>query len=612
MDDRLRHVGRALVYVDVCHAGTIGTIRSNNVNTAVEQVLKAPGQLLGFMATRSTEYAWEGENWGGGHGAFSYFILRGLSGEADKNDDGVVDVNELIEYVRSKVSESTRDQQHPTENISIKNSVELADIEKPGSPMTPWMPIAKGQGRGRGLLAQAVTPGTTKREAARDQEIANFEAAIDAGRIIPETPGSAYGILRDRLQGKLTPEQYRVAENELRVALEDQGQQVLLRYLEGDQVTQDAQNFLSGALYFAGARLLTPESLVLESKELFCRGRALLFTRRFNEAIPLLERAARLDARGAYSFNALGIAYLELANYDRASDAFRDAIRLAPYWVYPRHNLALALTEKGQYAAAIATYRDARPLAPNYSYVAYNLGHVYQRIRLDREAETSYRDAARIATKAHDQGLRPAPAGRWSERAEVWNALATLEEDRRHYDKARQLLRQALVDDTQSLSARHNLARMLSRQGPSTEAEQLWRQNLADDPTYLASRFALAAYLERNGRLDESAQQYQYVLTANANDGDPTGLDGTRELLSDVYVKLRRLPDAISALTPALKGNPGNPRLLEKMGDLHSQAGETQLAEQSYKEALKSYRIGADQSRVRKKLGLIPGAKTSK
>jgi tetratricopeptide (TPR) repeat protein/uncharacterized caspase-like protein len=611
MDDRLRRVGRALVYVDVCHAGTIGTIRSNNVNTAVEQVLKTPGQLLGFMATRSTEYAWEGENWGGGHGAFSYFILRGLSGEADKNDDGAVDVNELIEYVRSKVTESTRDQQHPIETVSIRNSVELADIEKPGVPMAPWMPIAKGQGRGRGLLAQAVTPGTTKREQARDRDVADFEAAIDSGRIIPETPGSAYGILRDRLMSRLTPDQYRVAENELRVALEDQGQQVLLRYLQGDQVTQDAQNFETGALYFAGARLLTPESLILESKELFCRGRALLFTRRFNEAIPLLERAARLDARGAYSFNALGIAYLEMARYDRAADAFRDAIRLAPYWVYPRHNLALAFTEQGQYAAAIAAYQDARPLAPNYSYVAYNLGHVYQRIRLDREAETSYRDAARIATKAHDEGLRPAPAGKWSERAEVWNALATLEEDRRHYDKARQLLRQALVDDTQSLSARHNLARLLSRQSPSTEAEQLWRQNLSDDPSYLASRFALAAYLERNGRLDEASQQYQYVLTTNASDGSSTGFVGTRELLSDVYIKLGRLPDAISALAPALKEDPGNPRMLEKTGDLYGQTGNSQKAEEAYQAAITAYRTRADQNRVRRKLRAAPG-KTAK
>jgi tetratricopeptide (TPR) repeat protein len=409
--------------------------------------------------------------------------------------------------------------------------------------------------------------------------------------------------------GRLTHDQYRLAENELRVALEDQGQQVLLRYLQGDQVTQDAQNFETGALYFEGARLLTPESLVLESKELFCRGRALLFARRFNEAMPLLERAARLDARGAYSFNALGIAYLEQADYARATDAFRDAIRLAPYWVYPRHNLALTQTEQGQYAAALATYQDARALAPNYSYVAYNMGHVYQRIRLNREAETMYREAARIATKARDDGTRTSPAGRWSERAEVWNALATLDEDRSRYDRAQQLLRQALADDAQSFTARHNLARLLARRAPSAEAEQLWRQNLADDPTYLPSRFALAAYLERNGRLEESAAEYQTVLGINASDGS-SGLAGTRELLSDVYVKLGRLPDAISALTPALKENSGNPRLLEKIGDLYVQAGNSQK-EEAFRAALAAYKIRADQNRVKRKLRAAP-AKTAK
>jgi tetratricopeptide (TPR) repeat protein len=172
-------------------------------------------------------------------------------------------------------------------------------------------------------------------------------------------------------------------------------------------------------------------------------------------------------------------------------------------------------------------------------------------------------------------------------------------------------LRQALADDTQSLTARHNLARLLARRAPSAEAEQLWRQNLTDDPTYLPSRFALAAYLERNGRLEESAAEYQTALGTNASDGS-SGLTGTRELLSDVYVKLRRLPDAISALTPALKENPGIPRLLEKMGDLHSEAGETQLAEQAYKEALGAYRVAADQNRVRKKLRLGAVGKTAK
>ena len=37
------------------------------------------------------------------------------------------------------------------------------------------------------------------------------------------------------------------------------------------------------------------------------------------------KRVVRFDPSGAYSYNALGIAYLEQANFQRATPAFRDA-----------------------------------------------------------------------------------------------------------------------------------------------------------------------------------------------------------------------------------------------------------------------------------------------
>ena len=49
------------------------------------------------------------------HGLFTYYVLRGLRGEADQNGDGIVDVGELYEYVKQNVtrkasSEFNRDQ----------------------------------------------------------------------------------------------------------------------------------------------------------------------------------------------------------------------------------------------------------------------------------------------------------------------------------------------------------------------------------------------------------------------------------------------------------------------------------------------------------------------
>jgi len=71
----------------------------------------------------------------------------------------------------------------------------------------------------------------------------------------------------------------------------------------------------------------------------------MLFDKKFPEAAQLLEQAVRIDPGGAYGYNALGIAYLEQAQYDKAIPAFRDAFRRAQHWSYPLHNEALALVE---------------------------------------------------------------------------------------------------------------------------------------------------------------------------------------------------------------------------------------------------------------------------
>lgn len=44
------------------------------------------------------------------HGLFTYFFLRGLHGEADTNNDGAVDVTELFNYLKPKVSKQAKRQ----------------------------------------------------------------------------------------------------------------------------------------------------------------------------------------------------------------------------------------------------------------------------------------------------------------------------------------------------------------------------------------------------------------------------------------------------------------------------------------------------------------------
>ena len=284
VDEELSKVGRVAVFVDVCRSGNIGSIKSTTVNAVVEKLGEAEGEIMGIMASRPKELSYEGDQWGGGHGVFSYFLLKALEGAADKNNDGKVDVNELINYVQAEVPKATNDKQHPREFGNMDNAVALSDTTKPGINMAvlhyPMLYVSGGE---PAYLAQAQPVASSLAPL-----LGPFNDALDKGRLLPDSQDSAFAALT-ALKTKLTPEQYRIQENRLRVALEDRGQQVILRYLTGDQVPQTQKDFQSGGEYYKAAKLLTPESLFLEGQESFMQGRSLLFAKDYKQAADLLE-----------------------------------------------------------------------------------------------------------------------------------------------------------------------------------------------------------------------------------------------------------------------------------------------------------------------------------
>jgi tetratricopeptide (TPR) repeat protein len=101
-----------VLVTDACHSGAI-TPESDRAQVN-QTLLDLQKSLFSLTASRDREQSFESENWGGGHGIFSYYVVKGLEGEADTNGDGVVSADELAEYVHSNVRLATQAQQNPT------------------------------------------------------------------------------------------------------------------------------------------------------------------------------------------------------------------------------------------------------------------------------------------------------------------------------------------------------------------------------------------------------------------------------------------------------------------------------------------------------------------
>jgi uncharacterized caspase-like protein len=135
VEEELTKVARVVLLADVCRAATIAGQKTASLGAVVEKIGEVPGEMLGLMAARPKELSLEGPEFGGGHGAFTYAVLKGLSGAADTDRDGVVTAGELIDFVSADVSKLTGNRQHPRDFGNMENSTQLSDLSKPGIPI---------------------------------------------------------------------------------------------------------------------------------------------------------------------------------------------------------------------------------------------------------------------------------------------------------------------------------------------------------------------------------------------------------------------------------------------------------------------------------------------
>jgi uncharacterized caspase-like protein len=110
---------RVIVLADACHSagvteGVRGVSLGDQFNTYFRELAKTkPGRLI-FTSCEGYEISREGENWGGGHGVFTWAILEALKGKADADSDGIVRLGEMLDYVDVTVRRQTANEQHPT------------------------------------------------------------------------------------------------------------------------------------------------------------------------------------------------------------------------------------------------------------------------------------------------------------------------------------------------------------------------------------------------------------------------------------------------------------------------------------------------------------------
>lgn len=114
--------GSKLIFADACFSGGL---RKQRTQLQVQAV--SNNDVIFFLSSKLDETSLELPH--GPNGLFTYFLVKGLSGYADSNNDGVISTNEIYKYVYTEVTDyayKIPHNQHPT--LWNKDGVDLPII----------------------------------------------------------------------------------------------------------------------------------------------------------------------------------------------------------------------------------------------------------------------------------------------------------------------------------------------------------------------------------------------------------------------------------------------------------------------------------------------------
>jgi protein O-GlcNAc transferase len=197
------------------------------------------------------------------------------------------------------------------------------------------------------------------------------------------------------------------------------------------------------------------------------------------QAIELIEEAARIDPAKPEFLNTLGVANQALGRIAEAEDCFRGALSLNPNYAAAHNNLGIALREMKRSEEAESSFHEAVRIQPDFAEAHNNRGNVLSELgRLDK-AERSLRQAIRI---------RP-------DYAEAHGNLGIVLVGLRRLSEAERSARRAVELKPDYAEAHNDLGLALFGLGRVPEAERSYRQALALDPALAVAQGNLAYLL---------------------------------------------------------------------------------------------------------------------
>jgi tetratricopeptide (TPR) repeat protein len=126
------------------------------------------------------------------------------------------------------------------------------------------------------------------------------------------------------------------------------------------------------------------------------RAKVQMAEKRYEAAIQTYQDLLKADPKNAIYMNMIGIAYLDLSNYDQAKRYFARAAKADKKYSSAVNNLGMVYYHQRNFGGAIRQYQKAVAIDPNQAGTHSNLGFAYYNSNKYPEAATEFQKALEL------------------------------------------------------------------------------------------------------------------------------------------------------------------------------------------------------------------------
>ncbi len=353
----LQNKANVLMITDACHAGRLAGSEVGGPQATTGNLAKQFANEVKILSCQPNEFSLEGTQWGGGRGCFSYHLTEGLYGLADRNEDDMITLVELENYLEDRVPEETAP--HPQLPFVVGNK--MTRLARVDAPMLAQIKVGKA---GAQLALEKIEPRGMEdwifslADSSILELYAAFNVALERKELL-EPKGKSANDYYERLirERELEPLHGLMTRN-FAAALLDESQQVTNKLLKTDpQVVSDVYSrpfvfdhipgYISRAIGLLGdqhfmfrhlhARQLFFEGLTAYTKD----SSGVTSSERLHTVSDKMEAALQVDSNAAFIHAYLCHFYTWFKQNQTKSLHFADkVIELAPNWVVAQINAA--------------------------------------------------------------------------------------------------------------------------------------------------------------------------------------------------------------------------------------------------------------------------------